>query len=109
LIGQSFDWDTATYSDDRKIRADVFVFALHACKDPLLYDPLDLDQWEFRVVPANIVEEAHSASVGLSWVKQHAPEVSRWAELKAAVAAAHDSEKGNHRLQKGTAGRSREL
>lgn len=32
-------------------RVDVWVFGWQTCRDHASYDPLDLDQWEFRVVP----------------------------------------------------------
>jgi hypothetical protein len=32
-------------------RVHVWIFALQICKDPVGYDPLSLDQWEFRVMP----------------------------------------------------------
>ena len=31
-------------------RVHVWVFALHICTEPARYDPLDMSQWEFRVV-----------------------------------------------------------
>lgn len=32
-------------------RVHVWVFALQTCRDPHAYDPLDVDQWAFRVIP----------------------------------------------------------
>ena len=47
-------WDRALggYREvDPEDRVDAWVFALQTCQDPDSYDPLDIDQWEFRVVP----------------------------------------------------------
>ena len=43
--------EDGSYSESREVRADVFVFALQACRDRAGYDPLDVGQWEFRVLP----------------------------------------------------------
>jgi hypothetical protein len=39
-------------------KADVFVFAIQVAKDHASYDALDLDQWEFRVLPAHLITQA---------------------------------------------------
>lgn len=57
---------TGAYTDTPGVRADVYVFALETCRDPQLYDPLDLSQWEFRVVPGSQVREWGQRSVSLS-------------------------------------------
>jgi hypothetical protein len=36
---------------DPAARVHVWVFALQTCRDPQAYEPLSLDQWEFRVMP----------------------------------------------------------
>ena len=38
-------------------KADVFVFAIQMAKDHASYDALDLDQWEFRVLPAHLITQ----------------------------------------------------
>jgi len=36
-------WDAKEgWGDDREVRADVFVFAIQICREPALYDPLDV-------------------------------------------------------------------
>jgi hypothetical protein len=69
----------------REWRADVYVFAIQTCQEPLCYDPLDLTQWQFRVVPASILRAAGLRSVGLAGVMRHAPEQVAWGGLRAAV------------------------
>ena len=58
--------DDGSYSVDRQIRADVFVFAVQACADPTKYDPLDIGQWEFYVLPASAVAETGARSLSLA-------------------------------------------
>lgn len=48
LTGRSLRAD-GSYSETREVRAEVYVFALQACRDRERYDPLDVGQWEFRV------------------------------------------------------------
>lgn len=38
-------------------KADVFVFAIQMAKEHQSYDALDLDQWEFRVLPAHRITQ----------------------------------------------------
>jgi len=42
-------WDAKEgWGDDREVRADGFVFAIQTCREPALYDPLDVDQGFLR-------------------------------------------------------------
>ena len=47
-------------------RADVWVFALQTCQVPEEYDPLDIDQWEFRAIPHVQLFELKQRSTGIS-------------------------------------------
>ena len=47
-------------------RADVWVFALQTSQVPEEYDPLDIDQWEFRAVPHVQLFELKQRSTGIS-------------------------------------------
>ncbi|MFD3542223.1 hypothetical protein ACFWUQ_22415 [Streptomyces sp. NPDC058662] len=46
--------------------ADVYVFALHTAADHAVYDPLDVSQWSFYVVPAPHIAALAQDSVGLA-------------------------------------------
>ncbi|MET9604135.1 hypothetical protein ABZZ17_03605 [Streptomyces sp. NPDC006512] len=46
--------------------ADVYVFALHTAPDHAAYDPLDLGQWSFYVLPGPRVEALAQTSLGLA-------------------------------------------
>ncbi len=68
-------WDAKEgWGEEREIRADVFVFAIQACEDQSHYRALDIAQWVFHVVGAPTVREHGSRSVGMSFLKKHAPE-----------------------------------
>lgn len=45
-------------------RVDVWVFALQTCQQAEQYDPLDVGQWEFRVVPHRELLKLDQRSVG---------------------------------------------
>ena len=47
-------------------RADVWVFALQTSQVPEEYDPLDIDQWEFRAFPHVQLLELKQRSTGIS-------------------------------------------
>lgn len=55
-----------SYTSEPDVRADVYVFALETCRNAAEYDPLDLAQWEFRVVPGGVVREWRQQSVSLT-------------------------------------------
>jgi hypothetical protein len=79
------------YTKSREVRADVFVFALHACRERERYDPLDIGQWEFRVLRARVIREAGSRSVGIGFLDRHGARPVPWNELSHAIEAAYAS------------------
>lgn len=72
LAARSWEPETDTYSEAPEVRADVFVFAVHTCRDPDAYDMLDVSQWEFWTVPADRVRAAGFKTVGIAWVRDQA-------------------------------------
>lgn len=72
LSGLAWDENTGEFGDQRSVRADVFVFAVQTCTDHELYDALDIDQWEFYVVPAAAIRGVGHRSVGIGFVREHA-------------------------------------
>ena len=92
LTGRSWRED-GSYSESREVRADVYVFALQACRDRELYDPLDVGQWEFRVLPARLIREAGSRSVGIGFLDRHGARPVPWSELRDAIEAAYGGER----------------
>jgi hypothetical protein len=63
-------WDSAEgYSSSATYNADVYVFALATARDHASYNPLDLKQWTFWVLPRRIVEATGQKSLALSRVE----------------------------------------
>ena len=79
-------WDAETrYSAEPEFRADVYVFAVHTCQDPSLYDPLDLNAWIFYVLPASVVRELGQKTLSLARLVALAPSPVSWSGLPDAV------------------------
>ena len=93
LTGKSWVEGTG-YSIEREIRADVFVFAIHICKVPDDYDPLDIAQWEFHVAPAAAVKAHGWRSAGVGFLKRWCSGPHPWHELAAAVDTCATAGKG---------------
>jgi hypothetical protein len=58
-ISKTKAWDAVTnhYEDQEKRQADSCVFALLEHQDKSSVDPLNLDQWQFFVLPTKILNE----------------------------------------------------
>jgi hypothetical protein len=54
---QGWDSKSNTYSKEIMRQADVYVFCLLKHKDQQTINPLNLDQWEFYVLPTNVLNE----------------------------------------------------
>lgn len=69
-IDQSSGWDAAKnmYSDEKKRRADIYVFCIHSEKDKKRADPLQTDQWQFIVLPTTLLDKklGSQKTVGIS-------------------------------------------
>jgi hypothetical protein len=87
LTARSWEED-GSYSADRQIRADVFVFAVQACADPVEYDPLDISQWKFYVLPASEIVRTGTRSMSLASLARYEAGPIVWGDLAEAVAAA---------------------
>jgi hypothetical protein len=87
VAARTWDEMTNTYSVEAEVRADIFVFCVHTCRDHGLYDVLDLDQWGFYVVGAEKVRRAGVKTIGINWVRERAEAVGLDA-LPAAVTSA---------------------
>ncbi len=79
-------WSAETgYGATPEVRADVFVFAVHTCQDPTANDPLDLEAWQFYVLPATIIRQVDQKSLSLGRVRSLAPDRVGWMGVKQAV------------------------
>lgn len=57
------------YSDQRTFNADVYVFCVQTAQSHDAYDPLDVSQWAFYVLPQSRVEAIGQRSIGLARIK----------------------------------------
>lgn len=73
---------------DPRTRVHAWVFALHTTTDPADYDPLDLDQWEFRVIPHRELFDAGQTSARPSFFERRGIRAVSYGELREAVADA---------------------
>jgi hypothetical protein len=79
--------DTQYYYDaEKKRRADIYVFAVYAERDPARLDPLNIEAWEFLVLSTPELERHFGSqdSVALSRIEAVTQAV-RYADLKAHV------------------------
>ncbi|MEU7112934.1 hypothetical protein [Streptomyces sp. NPDC046182] len=68
--------------------ADVYVFALHTAPDHAGYDPLDISQWSFYVLPGPEVEALAQDSLGLATLSRLAEPPVSYEGLAARVRSA---------------------
>jgi hypothetical protein len=85
LTGRSWLAETNLLSDERELRADVYVFAIHTCREPEQYDALDMKYWEFRVLGARTLREYGYRSITKRLLDRIAPNGSRLHELAEAI------------------------
>ena len=76
--------NTATYDNERKRQSDVYVFCLLKHKDKLTLDALNLDQWEFYVVPTALLDKLipTQKSIALSFMQKHNIAPCSYSEIK---------------------------
>jgi len=83
-------WDPSTNESAAEIsrQADVYVFCLLAHKDQETLDPLNLDQWEFYVLPATILNAAcpTQKTIGLSSLSRLGAVKAAYEEISGCVA-----------------------
>jgi hypothetical protein len=87
LKGAELVWDEATgaYRADPNGRVDVWVFALHGCRNHEEYDPLDVDQWRFWTASNTEVEAWGQKTAGLTTIERMLGEPLAWGDLGDAV------------------------
>jgi hypothetical protein len=66
---------------EASVVAGVYVFAVHTCKQPEAYDPLDLGSWEFYVVSGEVIRDLNQRSMALSTLQRIAGEPVAWNAL----------------------------
>ncbi len=84
LVGRKLSEDKAINVGDPQVRCDVFVFCLQTATEPGVYDPLDISQWKFWVMPGREIAEIEQESIGLSVVEKKG-EPAEFVDLAEAV------------------------
>ncbi len=91
LTGREWSAETNELATDRTLRAQVYVFAVHTCREPDQYDPLKIEDWQFRVMSAVQLAEHGYRTVTLGFLDRHAPAVYQLDELRQAVQDAYEA------------------
>jgi hypothetical protein len=85
-IGPTHYWDeqNGPLDPEKKRQADVYVFCLLKTKDINILNPLDLDQWEFFLVPTSVLNGRlnRQNSLTLAGLVKLKPRQSDYAQLK---------------------------
>ena len=98
-IQPTHGWDsiTNTYSEEAYRQAQVYVFCLHSYKDQEIVNPLDIAQWEFYILPTEVLNEElkEQKRVSLSTLIRIGAQKCRFEEIYDVVkqCAAYNSEK----------------
>jgi hypothetical protein len=91
-IRPTLGWDphTAKFGERRQRQADVYVFCLLSEKDEQELDPLNLNQWQFFVLPTAVLDQNCPTQKTLSLDKllTFGPEQTRFGQIAAAVGRA---------------------
>ena len=87
-------WSSSTWYDGKAIRhSDFYVFCLFACKERKNANPLNLDQWDFYVLPTQVLDQkcgvqksiAFSALLKLGAVKCHYEEIKAYIDNQSMI------------------------
>ncbi|MEQ6900970.1 hypothetical protein [Nocardioides sp. YIM 152588] len=68
-------WDPLTGEGEPSFNADVYVFCVQTAQVHASYDPLDVRQWDFYVLPVDVVQRIDQRSLGLRAVQAYAEAV----------------------------------
>lgn len=83
---QSRKWTPKTgYADRRTFNAQVYVFCVQTAQKHEDYDPLDVSQWDFYVLPQSRVEAIGQRSIGLTRIKNEGAQPVKFNGLAAAI------------------------
>ena len=84
---RAWDVETNVMDEHSQRQADLYVFCLLKHKVQETLDPLDLEQWEFYVVPTKVLNEKmnNSGTITLARLKTLAPNACSYAKLREVV------------------------
>jgi len=83
-----------TLAAEASYNADVYVFAIHTAVEHDAYDLLDVEQWEFHVLPVGVVAALGVKSLGLATLRRLSAGAVKWSGLAQAVLEASPSPAG---------------
>ncbi len=82
-------WDagTNTTSITRRRQADVYVFALLKHQDKATLDPLNVEQWDFFILPASVLDSKMPSQkrISLTTLQRLGPRKARFGEITAVI------------------------
>jgi hypothetical protein len=75
--------ETGLFSENTKRQADVYIFCILASKDPNTVDPMNLDQWEFYVLPTSTLNSKipNQKTIGFNSLLKLQPQKANFREL----------------------------
>jgi hypothetical protein len=76
------------YAGEQSYNADVYVFCVQTAKSHEDYDPLELSQWEFYVVPSASVESTGYSTIGLPTLLTLTAGPTEYGQLAGAITTA---------------------
>ena len=84
---KEYNPNTNKLATESKRQADIYVFCLLSHKDKETLDPLDLDQWEFYILPASVLNEKRvlQKKIGLASLLRLEPCKARYSEIVVCV------------------------
>ncbi|MEJ7860449.1 MAG: hypothetical protein WKF90_02315 [Pyrinomonadaceae bacterium] len=84
-IGQTRAYDSITNQSETEVKrqADIYVFCLLHFKDKTNLNPMNLDQWEFYILPTLVLNEKHlnQRKIGLSSLLKLNPQKVKYEEI----------------------------
>jgi hypothetical protein len=70
LRGQAWDREQCCYLGESLYRADVYVFAVQTAETHEAFNPLDLSQWEFYILPVAVISKRGTKKNAFSVVRK---------------------------------------
>jgi hypothetical protein len=88
-IQPTIAWDskTNTYDDEKRRQADFYVFCVLNHKDRASIDPLNVDQWEFYILPASRLDRTvgNQKTIAFSRLVKIGPHKASYGEIRETI------------------------
>ncbi|MGI8689852.1 MAG: hypothetical protein ACR2M3_14850 [Thermomicrobiales bacterium] len=86
-IGQTYGPDANTSEAEQRRQADIYVFCVLKHLDKRTLDPLNMDQWDFYLLPTSVLNEKKPTqkTIGLSTLLSLGPIKAEFRELSATM------------------------